>query len=107
MNKVYIIVICLVVLVVAFMFRPKQKQSDYEPSNVPIVYGAGFCGHCTKQKKELDEAKVNYVYYDCMLPENKDKCKGITSFPTIQFPDQKEKVIGRQPLEKFKAYIKK
>jgi glutaredoxin len=103
----YIIIISIVVLVIAFMFRPSKEAYKSMKSNVPIIYGAGFCGHCTTQKKDLDEANVDYVYYDCSLPENKTTCTGITSFPTIQFPNEKEKVIGRQPIDKFKGYIKK
>ena len=109
MNIIYIIVICLAVLVLAYSFRPNYSyyEAQAKTKEVPIVYGAGFCGYCTKQKEELDAANVNYVYYDCSLPENKDRCKDIKSYPTIKFPGQTELAIGKQPIDKFTAYIKK
>jgi hypothetical protein len=112
MNTIYIVIICLCVLFVAYSFRPnfsryeKEKEKEVKV-DVPIIYGAGFCGYCTKQKEELDAANVNYVYYDCTLPENKEKCSGIKSYPTIKFPDQTELLVGKQPIDKFAAYIKK
>jgi glutaredoxin len=72
--------------------------------DVPIIYGAGFCKYCTDQKKELDDANIKYIYYDCTLPENKEKCQGIKSYPTIKFPDKTEVRIGKQPIELFTAY---
>jgi glutaredoxin len=109
MNIIYIIVICLVVLVLAYSFRPNYSyyKTQAKTDEVPIVYGAGFCGYCTKQKEELDAAKVNYIYYDCTLPENKDKCQGIKSYPTIKFPGQTDLKVGKQPIDLFTAYIKK
>lgn len=107
MNKLYIVIIVVVLLSIAYFLRPSSAAYVSMNSNIPIVYGAGFCGHCNNMKKDLDAANVDYVYYDCTLPENKEKCQGITSFPTIQFPNQTEKVVGRQPIDKFSAYIKK
>jgi hypothetical protein len=110
MNIIYLVVICLFVLVLAYSFRPnyshyeKEKKKD---SSVPIIYGAGFCGYCTKQKEELDAAKVKYVYHDCTLPENKETCKGIKSYPTIKFPGKPDLVVGKQPIDKFIGYINK
>jgi glutaredoxin len=108
MNIIYIIVICLLVLVLAFSFRPNYEYyKSQAKTDVPIVYGAAFCGYCTKQKEELDAAKVKYTYIDCTLPENKEQCKDIKSYPTIKFPGQTELVVGKQPIDKFKDYIKK
>jgi glutaredoxin len=111
MNIVYIVIICLVILFLAYSFRPNyshyEKEKAQEQTQVPIIYGAGFCGYCTKQKDELDAANVEYIYYDCTLPENKEKCSGIKSYPTIKFPNQTELLVGKQPIDKFAAYIKK
>jgi glutaredoxin len=110
MNIIYILVICVLVLVLAYSFRPNysnyEKKDAPAPDAVPVIYGAGFCGYCTKQKEELDAANVNYIYYDCMLPENKDRCKDIKSYPTVVFPGQDPKP-GKQPVELFAAYVKK
>jgi hypothetical protein len=111
MNVLYIIVICVLVLVLAFAFRPNHEyyaaKTAAEPVTVPIVYGAGFCRYCTQQKDELDAANIDYKYYDCTLPENKETCKDIKSYPTIKFPNSPELKVGKQPIELFAAYVKK
>ena len=50
---IYVIIICLLVLILAFSFRANyslpQVKSESVTVDVPIIYGAGFCKYCTDQ----------------------------------------------------------
>lgn len=60
--------------------------------NGVIFYGAFWCPHCQRVKKELGEAVWKPIYVECSTPDGKDEtqqCKDakIDSFPTFVFKD--------------------
>lgn len=57
-----------------------------------IFYGAFWCPHCQRVKKEFGEAVWKPIYVECSTPDGKDEtqvCKDakIESFPTFVFKD--------------------
>ena len=60
--------------------------------NGVTFYGAFWCPHCQRVKKELGEAVWKPIYVECSTPDGKDEtqvCKDakIDSFPTFVFKD--------------------
>jgi glutaredoxin len=56
-------------------------------------YGAYWCPHCAKQKKDFGSAMKTVTYVECAIPGNPQgqtqECKdaGVTSYPTWIFAD--------------------
>jgi hypothetical protein len=52
----------------------------------PIVYGADWCGWTKKQKKYMEDNKIDYTYIDCA--KDKDACPAeVKGFPAIKHCD--------------------
>jgi len=64
------------------------------------MYGADWCPHCQKEKKEFGSAFKYVPYVEC--PQNPKKCldMGVDGYPTWIFKDGR-KLVGEQGLEKL------
>jgi mycoredoxin len=59
---------------------------------LPIVYSATWCGHCTRLKSQLDRAGVTYDVVDVdEHPEHLDRLSELNGgswlIPTVELPD--------------------
>lgn len=65
-----------------------------------IMYGADWCAHCQKEKKEFGSAFKYVPYVEC--PRDPKKCmeKGVDGYPTWIL-DNGKKLVGEQGLEKL------
>ncbi|HXK38294.1 MAG TPA: thioredoxin domain-containing protein [Candidatus Paceibacterota bacterium] len=77
-----------------------------------IFYGAFWCPHCQRMKKDLGEAIWKPIYVECSTPDGKDEtqqCKDakIDSFPTVVFKDgtRQSGEMTREELVKRSGYI--
>ena len=52
------------------------------------VYGTDGCGWTRKQLTEMDSKGISYTYINC----EKEKCDGISGFPTLKSDDGETKV---------------
>ena len=82
---------------------PNLALAQCLKENGIVFYGAFWCPHCEKQKKDFGEAAPALPYVECSTPDSKDqtpicKAKGITSYPTWVFPDG-SRLTGEQSLE--------
>lgn len=66
-----------------------------------LVYGTGWCPHCTAQKKAFGtESKEFLPFIDCEKKAGLCQKEGITGYPTWKFTDGTE-LGGNQPLVKL------
>lgn len=80
--------------------------------NGVIFYGAFWCPHCQRVKKELGEAVWKPIYVECSTPDGKDEtqqCKDakIDSFPTFVFKDgsRQSGEMTRDEIAKRAGYV--
>lgn len=77
-----------------------------------VFYGAFWCPHCQRVKKEFGEAVWKPIYVECSTPDGKDEtsqCKDakIDSFPTFVFKDgtRQSGEITKDELMKRVGYV--
>jgi hypothetical protein len=95
--------VALIVAVIAVLvFVIVKSMSGSSPMPVPAakpssngwtVYGTQGCGWTKKQLKEMDDKGIPYTYVDC----KKEKCEGISGYPTLKNDDGTVKV-GYTPM---------
>ncbi len=80
--------------------------------NGVTFYGAFWCPHCQRVKKELGEAVWKPIYVECSTPDGRDEtqvCKDakIESFPTFVFKDgsRQEGEMTRDEIAKRAGYM--
>lgn len=67
--------------------------------NQAVMFGASWCPHCAAQKKLFGKSVKDMPYFECAVWSGQaQECsdRGITSYPTWQFPDA---VIKKLPKE--------
>jgi glutaredoxin len=98
------IVVLVLILAVAIIFYPKDKDSTAElakcigeKATLYVQYG---CPHCRTQE-ELFGENIKYINsIDCYQEENREKCKMIQATPTWIING--EQYLGVQSLAKLK-----
>jgi hypothetical protein len=112
MKNGIIIVVVLAVLAGAGAFYFSQKESGPGPLDTftqclkdsgTVFYGAFWCPHCQVQKKMFGNSVKLLPYVECSNPDGKTqkqecKDKGVTSYPTWEFPDG-SRLTGEVALE--------
>ena len=55
-------------------------------------YGSSSCGHCTNQKTSFENHNLEAlkIYVNCDDPNNSNKCKNITAYPTWESENKKQ-----------------
>ena len=88
-GVVVIVVALFVLLCYACMSMSKKSVS----SKGWTIYGSKGCSWTRKQFDEMDKKGIDYKFVDC----TKEKCDGISGFPTLKNDDGTVKV-GYTPM---------
>jgi hypothetical protein len=103
LTKMHYLIIGLVVLVIAFYFRPSLSlYNKPKPAGELTLYGSETCGWCKKQLTELEGLNVKYV--NCKESAAACSALGITAYPTFVLPDGTQ-LKGFQTRDKITPYI--
>jgi hypothetical protein len=95
---IFSVIIVLVVIVFVWFVFFNQPPKDTKAldafakclkSKGVAMYGAYWCPHCQKQKKEFGESFKYVTYVECTKDVDKCKKKKINSYPTWIFRDGK------------------
>lgn len=112
------IVIVVAIIVVLFMIAksgPSYAQEDIDTfaqcitENGGVMYGAFWCPHCAKVKKNFGESFRYIEYVECdPRGENEQSLlcieKGIEAYATFEFKDNPEtRLIGEPTFEELAA----
>ena len=66
-----------------------------------VFFGMESCGWCKKQKLQFEKDFDMIEYVDCQDSGSKEKCKGLTGFPSWKNKNTGKMMMGYQSLDKL------
>lgn len=87
MRRQQLITISLVAAAIFILLRMKKASTSSEGQWT--VYGTKGCGWTVKQLNYMQKNEKSFRFIDC----EKEKCSGMTGFPTLVSPEG-ERIMG-------------
>ncbi|MBR9704113.1 hypothetical protein GOV12_01770 [Candidatus Pacearchaeota archaeon] len=107
-NKIYLILIVIVILVIAGIYAyqssikedPEEELLKCIAKNTDMLYLSKTCSHCQNQKKTLGEYFSLFKTIDCFYEIDKCKEADISGYPTWIINGKK--YTGEKSIEELK-----